>query len=250
MIHDVDGTVRALLKRDAFNGSDIDVSFETPTKDWASKRTMPTVNVYLFDLREDIKRRRVEAEDVYDDEGLVIGRRRPPRRFRLSYLITAWTQRPEDEHRLLGSVLNTFIHLDEMPRDMLQGSLGEEPLPFFITIGLPPPPERSIGEIWSAMGGELKASLELVVSAPFMMPELIPAGPPVEEEPRFEVDTGLGTIELATAMGRKSGISVPRPRGPKPTKPSEKQRPEPKIVEEIGGGRDTRGRRLFIQTTD
>ena len=35
------------------------------------------------------------------DEGYVAGHAAIPRRFRLSYLVTAWTQRPEDEHRLL-----------------------------------------------------------------------------------------------------------------------------------------------------
>ena len=32
-----------------------------------------------------------------------------PRWFKLSYLVTAWTQRPEDEHRLLSALLGALI---------------------------------------------------------------------------------------------------------------------------------------------
>jgi len=31
--------------------------FDAPTTDWAAKRTVPTVNVFLYDLREDLSRR-------------------------------------------------------------------------------------------------------------------------------------------------------------------------------------------------
>ena len=45
----------------------------------------------------------------------VIARHLPPRHFKLSYLVTAWTQRPEDEHRLLSSLLGCFLRYDALP---------------------------------------------------------------------------------------------------------------------------------------
>lgn len=243
MIHDLDAGIRTLIRRDAINGGDVEVAFDAPTKEWAAKRTAPTVNVYLFDIREDVRRRRVEPERVLDDEGVVIGRRRPPRRYRLSYLITAWTQRPEDEHRLLSAVLHAFLPHEELPRDLLEGALAEEPQPVYLTIGLPPPPERSIGEIWSAMGGELKPSLELVLSAPFVLAELQEAGPPVQEQPRFTFEDGDERYEVAPT-GRQRPFPGPRPA------PADEE-PSPAEVEETitGGTEDGKGRILTIRTT-
>src|SRR5437667_11977895 len=106
MIQDVDESLRALVKRDALNGSKADVAFDAPTKDWSARRNTPTVDLYLYDIREDLTRREVMWEPIRDQTGRVTGRHPPPRRFKFSYLVTAWTQRPEDEHRLLSSLLS------------------------------------------------------------------------------------------------------------------------------------------------
>src|ERR671924_902263 len=118
MIQDVDESLRALVKRDALNGSKAEIAFDAPTKDWSSRRNTPTVDLYLYDIREDLEQREVMWEDVRDDSGAVSERRRPPRRFKLSYLVTAWTQRPEDEHRLLSSLLNCFVDHQVMPSEL------------------------------------------------------------------------------------------------------------------------------------
>jgi hypothetical protein len=241
MIHDVDASIRALIRRDAVNG-DVEVAFEAPTREWSAKRSAPTIDVFLFDIREDVGRRRVEPEPVRDEDGMVTGRRRPPRRYRLSYLVTAWTQRAEDEHRLLSAVLGAFLPHEELPRELLVGALAEPPLPLLMTIGLPPPAERSIGEIWSAMGGELKPSLELVISAPFTLAELQHAGPPVLEDPRFEFDDGTGWREVVPATHRRPFPGAPLERTPQPE--AVDGGPE----EEVSGGPDGTGRVLRVST--
>src|ERR671923_2370161 len=124
MIQDVDESLRALVKRDALNGSKAEIAFDAPTKEWSSRRNTPTVDLYLYDIREDLEQREVMWEDVRDDSGAVSERRPPPRRFKLSYLVTAWTQRPEDEHRLLSALLSCFISHQRMPPELLNGSLA------------------------------------------------------------------------------------------------------------------------------
>ena len=110
MIDAIDEAVRTLIRRDALNGSDIEVVFDAPTRDWAARRNSPTVDVYLYDIREDLRRRTNGSADVRDaSTGYVIARHPPPRYFKFSYLVTAWTQRPEDEHRLLSAVLACFL---------------------------------------------------------------------------------------------------------------------------------------------
>ena len=51
MIHDVDESLRALVARDALNGSGVEVAFDAPTKDWVARRNAPVVNLYLYDIR-------------------------------------------------------------------------------------------------------------------------------------------------------------------------------------------------------
>ncbi len=54
---------------------------------------------------------------VRDERDIEVRRRRPPRWFRLSYPVTAWTKTPQDEHRLLSAVLATLL-----PREVLSPS--------------------------------------------------------------------------------------------------------------------------------
>jgi hypothetical protein len=196
-----------MIRRDVVNGSGVDISFEAPTKEWAAKRTTPTLNIYLYDIREDTSRREVKYEEVRDDTGRVTERRQPPRRFRLSYLITAWTQRPEDEHRLLSSMLGLFLRSDLLPADVLAGALRDAGRPTIVQVALPPSEERSISDVWSALGGELKPSLDLVVIAPFTSFRTeVDIAPPVRESPRFTIardDTG--PEEIAKGRRKRNG---------------------------------------------
>src|ERR671934_2307230 len=200
MIQDVDESLRALVKRDALNGSKAEIAFDAPTKDWSSRRNTPTVDLYLYDIREDLEQRDVMWEEMRNDTGFVQERRPPPRRFKLSYLVTAWTQRPEDEHRLLSALLSCFLRHPTMPGDALSGTLASARQPILINIGQPPPQDRSISDVWSALGGELKPSLDLVVNAPFPPTFKQAAGPPVLEEPKFTFVQPDG--EESAAAGR------------------------------------------------
>ena len=39
MIHDVDQLLEKLVKKDALNGSSVELVFEAPTKDWVARRS-------------------------------------------------------------------------------------------------------------------------------------------------------------------------------------------------------------------
>ncbi len=202
MIQDVDESLRALVKKDALNGSKAEIAFDAPNREWASRRNTPTIDLYLYDIREDLEQREVMWEDIRGDNGFVKERRPPPRRFKLSYLVTAWTQRPEDEHRLLSQVLMCFLRNPTMPAEALSGGLTEARMPVTLNIAQPPPQDRSISDVWSALGGELKPSLDLVVNAPFEVKRATPAGPPVLEEPKFAITRPDGETEQPSRRGK------------------------------------------------
>ena len=213
MIHDVDESLRALVKRDALEGSRVELAFDAPTREWSARQNSPVVSMYLYDVREDVSRREVAWETQRGPDRIPMEHAQPPRRYRLSYLITAWTQRPEDEHRLLSAMLACFLRYPVLPPDVLTGDLTRLPLPVHTTIALPPPQDRSIADVWSALGGELKPSLDLVVTAPLDASVRIPAAPPVLESPRIRVVRPDGTIdEVAFAAG--AGAAARRPLSP------------------------------------
>ena len=229
VIHDVDQLLERLVRRDALNGSAVDLVFDAPTKDWVARRSGPSVNLYLYDIREDLARRSPNWEDIRGAGGEVTGRIQPPRRFRLAYLVTAWTQRPEDEHRLLSSLLLAFLKNPMLQPGELGGALDESGLPVYLEVGQPETQERSLADVWSALGGELKPSLDLVVIAPVVVGRSTPFGPPIQEPPTIGVGSpdaaaepierrsprrppaAAGTTEAAGA----DGMQPTRVRGPK-----------------------------------
>ncbi|NEE36251.1 DUF4255 domain-containing protein, partial [Streptomyces sp. SID7982] len=105
--------------------SGVDLVFDAPTKDWAARRNAPTISVFLHGIREDAGRRRTGTAETHDEEGVITGWRTPPRWFELTYLVTAWTNRPQDEHRLLSEVLRTLVRTDTLPARLHTGSLAE-----------------------------------------------------------------------------------------------------------------------------
>jgi len=192
VIHEVDSALRALVQRDALRHGDVDIAFDAPTKDWASRRNAPTINIYLYDIREDMRRRERGMINEYDEQRRVRARHLPPRHFKLSYLLTAWTQRPEDEHRLLSHLLGCFLRHDAVPTDLLGESLSGMGLPVPMGVALPPPEDRSFADVWSALGGELKPSLDIVVSVPIDTGQRFETGKPVTEPPTVTVQGTRG----------------------------------------------------------
>src|SRR5882672_10058757 len=59
MIHEVDDSLGRLIAEEVLDGSDVEVAFDAPTKDWTTRRNAPTVNIFLYDVREDLARRDV-----------------------------------------------------------------------------------------------------------------------------------------------------------------------------------------------
>lgn len=226
MIHDVDQLLEKLVRRDALNGSSVDLVFDAPTKDWVARRSGPCVNLYLYDIREDLQRRVPTWEDKRGADGQVTGRKQPARRFRLAYLVTAWTQRPEDEHRLLSSLLVCMLKNPMIKPGDLGGSLDEADLPVYLEVGQPETQERSLADIWSALGGELKPSLDLVVVAPVLPNTDSYYGPPVTAGPTIGLASTGGADEAPSGSRRTKKAStfepesapeevVPAPKGTK-----------------------------------
>ena len=216
MIHEIDDALRRLIKDQALRGADVEIAFDAPTRDWAARRNAPTIDVYLYDIREDVRRKERGLIDVRDADGRVVSRREPPRYVKLSYLVTAWTQRPEDEHRLLSALLAGCMRHESMPAELLTGSLAALGLPVPMTTALPPPEDRAFADVWSALGGELKPSLDVVLSAPLDTAGDIGVSGLVTEGVQLDIDTDERVGHRVTSVDGepKPRIAMTRTRTP------------------------------------
>jgi hypothetical protein len=164
MINEVDEALRSVITSEVLSATDVEVVLDAPTRDWAARRNKPTIDLYLYDIREDLRRRQTGMIERRDERGVVTERQQLPRFFKLAYLVTAWTQRPEDEHRLLSATLATFMKYDTLPERYMTPLLVELGLPVMVQIAYPLPEGRQVPDVWSSLGGDLKPSLELVAT--------------------------------------------------------------------------------------
>ncbi|MDT0456725.1 DUF4255 domain-containing protein [Streptomyces sp. DSM 41527] len=200
MMHEVDEAMRRVLRGGVLPDGSGDIAFEAPTRDWAARRNAPTLNAYLYDIREEVARRERGAISERDASGVVVRRHQPPRWFRLSYLVTAWTTRPEDEHRLLSAALGCLLSHEMLPVAALPDALRALKASIPLTVAVPPPESRSIADIWSALGGELKPSLDVVLTVPFPVSPSYAVAPPVTE----------GAVAVVRGLDGVPGDSQPR----------------------------------------
>jgi hypothetical protein len=178
MISDLDETIRQLLIQEGgLDPAEIDISFEIPNREWSAGISRPTVNCYLFDIREN---RELRQRGVLMDRNGSNGnaRRRPPMCVDLTYLITAWTRVVEDEHRLLWHALQTLMRFGTLPEALLHGALPEHAMPLYARIAQPDGVLKSPGEFWTALENQLKPSLSYVVTLALDYDQL-QVGPPV-----------------------------------------------------------------------
>ena len=165
MIHDVDASLKELLvQMMPLDVSAVDVIFDMPNRDWSGRVTKPTLNLFLYDVRENHELRSHQRSLVRN--GAVGSERQGPVRMDLTYLISAWTTDMSDEHQLLGRVLTTLLRFPLLPDDVLKGSLSTQPLPVRAWIAQP---ERTPNpwDFWGNMENRLKAALNFVVTVSF-----------------------------------------------------------------------------------
>jgi hypothetical protein len=156
---------------------------------------------------------------------------------RLAYLLSAWTKRPEDEHRLLSALLGCFLRADVLPPDLLVGSLADVGRPVITQTAISPEGTDQFSEVWGALGGELRPSIHLAVIAPFDVSRSQPVGPPVTETPRITVVRPDDVTPEVPRRGRGAG------RGRR-AEPAVDEAPAPALPDEVvrAGAEDEPGR--------
>ena len=196
MIHDLDETLKQLLIREVpIDTNAVDIKFETPDKDWDPKPTKPTVNCFLYDIRENHELRineRFLTRNADNTQGVQTV---APVRIDLGYYITTWTTDVADEHRLLGNILTTLLRFPILPDDVLQGSLVNPPKPLKAWIAQPEK-TPNVWDIWGAVEGLVKAGLSYQITVS------VQPSAPVEVTLTQEVRTDLVTHDVTEPVDR------------------------------------------------
>jgi uncharacterized protein DUF4255/carboxypeptidase family protein len=164
MLADLDESLRTLLQRElGRHGFDnVEVAFEAPAKDWSSQLAAPTVNLFLYDLRESREHRHRAVEERRANGSAL--ERRPPLILECSYALTAWTQAVEDEHRLLSQLLTILYSYPRLPAYALSGRLSNGAQRYPITARVGQGKAEGKADFWNAVGGQYKASLDYIVT--------------------------------------------------------------------------------------
>lgn len=195
MIHEVDEVLRRLLIREIeIEDNEVDILFDQPKREWSSRLSKPTLNLYLFDLRENLRLRTAEQYRTINHPDGTSEVRRNPVRMDLRYLMTAWVNEPEDEHLLLSSAIQGLLRHPFIPPEVLTDGLHQQPTPIPMTIASFPPEEGPVdkfSEIWGVLDNELRPGVLVTVTI-----SMDPYRPMVYKqvrtrEIRFIQDTGI-----------------------------------------------------------
>jgi hypothetical protein len=168
------------LERHGFDG--VEIVFDAPDKEWSATLSSPTVNLFLYDLREAIEHRPIEwLPDPGNGGGAT--QLRPPLRLDASYSVTAWTREVQDEHRLLSQVLAVLYAFPELPEELLKGTLAEQGAqryPLFTRVAQAR--QEGKADFWTSIGGQYKASVDYIVTVSCESGTVIQRGPEVRTQ--------------------------------------------------------------------
>jgi Pvc16 N-terminal domain/Carboxypeptidase regulatory-like domain len=194
MIEALDETIRNLLvEKVPLDETEVDISFEVPNRDWSKAISKPTLNIYLHDIRENVELRQNEWSQERTPQGLVT-KTKLGGRFDMSYIITAWTTNPEDEHRLLWYVLATLSRYSYVPLDIIEPALSDQPHLMLMKVAQPDSILRNTADVWTALDNQLKPVITMTITiglpphinftAPEVRTKFIRFAPPLNEKPR------------------------------------------------------------------
>lgn len=165
MIDGVDEALRALLIQELpVRNGEIDIAFNQPKREWSARLSRPTLNLFLFDVRENNKLRQpTPAFEIERGENGVMVQRRKPIRLDLYYMITAWAADPEDEHRLLARAVMALGRHGALPDAVLPESLRDQPAPIPISVAQPAMLEKPT-DLWSVLDNEARPAIGCMVT--------------------------------------------------------------------------------------
>jgi len=192
MIADLDRSIEQLLveELDIRNG-EIDIKFDQPKREWSARLSRPTINFFLYDVRENnILRQhgweKIQVRNGEDIQRYAAKRKRLPFRMDCNYMVTTWATEPEDEHRLMSRCMLALLRHPKLPDRYLLGDLQEQPFEIQAALARNDKLTKT-AEVWGALDNEIRPSLSYMVTLAF--------------DP-WDIVTGTAVRTVTTQMGQ------------------------------------------------
>jgi hypothetical protein len=167
MISDVDNVLRELLIREIpIRKGEVEIAFDLPKREWSSQLNKPTLNLFLFDIKENLELRGSERHKAEKREDGSIAIKRNSVRVDLNYLITSWTRDVQDQHRLLSGALLALLRNSTVPDNLLPERLQSQPVPIRLKVAQGEI-ASNITDLWSTLDNELRPGIRLTVTVSF-----------------------------------------------------------------------------------
>lgn len=159
MFADLDESLKQMLIQEVpLPQNDVDVVFERPDRDNVARFSKPTVDLFLFDVSEN----RDLREAGWRPAGTENGRttlRWPPLQLDVHYLVTVWAQAVDDEHRLIYHLHRTLRRLSEMPDELREGAVANQPGP--VNLEVDDQELKTLVDIWGVIDNRMQPGFVL-----------------------------------------------------------------------------------------
>lgn len=170
MIEDLDENIKQLLVAEMpIQNGMINVQFDQPKREWSAKLgKKPTINFFLYDVRENNTLRQHQWERLQSDNGKKqpAQLKRTPFRMDCYYMLTVWGADPEVEHSVLSRCILTLLRFPVLPEDRLIGKLQNPLFPIQTRLAsydkLTNP-----AEVWASLDNEMRPSLSYIITLTF-----------------------------------------------------------------------------------
>ncbi len=152
-----DGLERLLRARLPLPEDAGDISFDPPNSTWSAQLSRLTINLFLYDLDRSTQPTHSVTQRL-DANGRP-ERRAPQPMVTLSYLLSAWTGNPRDEHQLLGDAVSIIAGVETLDDKYLA-----LPVTSSVHVSFGSDETNRVRDIWSGVGGQLRAAAILQVT--------------------------------------------------------------------------------------
>lgn len=162
MFAEIDDSIPQLLvEKGNLDNGEVDIAFQKPTRQWEAGVSRPTINVYLFDIRENTELKNPNPWVVRQGPGNSAVKSRAEIRMDLTYKIAAFATTVEDEHRLLARTLVTLLQNPVLPQEVLDSSLAGQEIPGTVVSSAL---TQNRAEYWNAMNNDVRPTLDYRVT--------------------------------------------------------------------------------------
>jgi hypothetical protein len=204
MFSDLDESIKKMLTAEIpIKNGQVDIKFEQPVREWSTKLVKPTINFYLYDVRENVMLRQHQWEQQRQTSKRldITSMKRSPFRVDCCYMLTTWASEPDDEHLLLARCLLALFRNPILLPEHLIGDMQEQPFEIQAKVASNDKLTNP-AEVWSALDNEIRPTISYVVTVA-MDPWHEVTGSPVRT---LTLRTGLSEDPLSETLVPETAV--------------------------------------------